>query len=246
MSDSEIFTFQEERKFNQFIPDTFLFLKKHWKSYFFFILLYAGPFFAVGAYYNSLAQIKIQANQNPFSSIELIYSAAFEIIGRVFLSIISYGYIILYMQKQEINRSSIGLFFNQHFLLVLGATIFTYTLFISGLLLLIIPAIILIGPISLYVFDRIVKKEPFDISISRCFLLAKTDRKLSYGMPVLLMSMLLIINIILSLFVSKESSNFIFMNTLLSTCNNMFSGFTSITTVMVYFTLYNRTIQIQQ
>lgn len=239
MEEFETVIFQKERSFKEFLPDTFLFLKTHWKSYFFYILLYAGPFFLAAGYYSSKAQIKIHETDNLFV-MELFYAVLFDFIGEILLNGISFGYIISYITKNDTSRETIGSFFNQNIWLIIGATVFSNLFLSLGFVMFIIPGIILLAPLSMYVFDKLLYKQPMNITFSRCMQFSQTDIRLSYGIVLFLYVGIFIAKQLIGSLISIETPNFVGITVVLNVAMSVFFAFTSITISMLYFSLQSK------
>lgn len=250
MLENKTIIFQKERSFNEFIPDTFAFLKTHWKPYFLYILIYAGPFMLLSSYYGAKADIKVSNLKNPtdlnetltyiLQLLEFKCAILFRFLGEIILKAISFGYIILYIQKQPITLNSIGSFFNKNIFLVFSATFFSYFLLSLGFMLYILPGLFLFGPLSLYVFDKIEKKENARITLTRCILLSKTSYVISYGIILILTIGTYALNLILNTLIPVSSHSYIVGNSIISTLYSVFCGFTSITISMLYYTLHSK------
>lgn len=240
MADSNSFNFQQERTFKQIFSDTFEFLKIQGKAYYIQIFLYAAPFFAISAYYSSIAAVKINETQNIFSAPELYYSFVFEFLATIMINGISFAYIILYIQNKEVTRGEIGYFFNQNLKIIIGSTLLTGLLVYSGFILFIIPGIILLPPMSIYVFDKLFNKQPLVITYVRSMELSRYDKKLSYGVILSLFIGTFLIKQIIGSFVPITSHNFMVFQIIIHVIVSVFCSLSSIVISLLYFSLISK------
>ena len=240
MADSNSFNFQQERTFKQIFSDAFSFLKIQGKAYYFQIFLYAAPFFAVSGYYSSIAAIKINQTQNLFSAPELLYSFIFEFLAEIMLNGISYAFIILYIQNKEVTRGEIGYFFNQNLKLIIGSTVLTSLLVYSGFILFIVPGIILLPPMSLYVFDKLYNKQPLVVTYVRSMELSRFDRRLSYGVILSLFLGTFLVKQIVGSFVPISSHHFMLFQIIIHVIVSVFCSISSIVISLLYFSLISK------
>lgn len=238
--ENQIFDFNKNRGFKEIFSDTIEFLKQFYKPYFIYILIFAGPFLAFAAYYSSVAQITILKTGDLFSAKELWYALFFDFLSDIIINGISFGFIISYITNQDISRETISLFFNKNLLIIVGATLFSNVFLYFGLLLFIIPGIILTAPLSLYVFDKLLNKQPMDITFTRCLRMSQFEYKLTYGVVLSVYIGIFVIKQFVGALIPIDTPNFIMINIVANVCISVFFSLTSVVIALLYYSVLHK------
>lgn len=230
-------SFSKVRNFKEIFSAIKIFLQHNWKSFFGLIAIYAGPFFLLSGYYASNYTLEIINSQNAVFTQNSIFQLIFQIAGNVMLNGISFSYIIVYMRNLETNKTNVMLEFNKHIVTVIKATVVAELLLSLGFMMLIIPGLILIVPLNLYVFDKILHNQSFGDSIMRSYRLAQNDIKLSYGVLLSLFVAILLITQLFGSLLSHTSESFIMSHTILNGFIQILGGIINVGVVLLYFSL---------
>lgn len=238
----EPFTFNKERNFKEIFADAYLFIQMYGKEFFTIIVFYAAPLFVLSAYFASKANIQIFETKELFSSPYLWYSLLADFFADVIVNGLTFGSIIIYSKTGSVQRDDVMMFFNQNILRILGITIVANLIISLGFMMFIIPGIIILVPMSLFVFDRILNNESFEISFMRSVLLARSNFQLSYGVLFIMYAGIFGIKFLFESFMSVESEQYILLNTVMQTIMQIVFTSSSVIIALLYFTLFSKQI----
>jgi len=240
MISQEQFNFDKERSFKEIFSDAWLFIQQFGKEYVFLVFMYAAPLFALSAYFASQANIEIHASQQLFSSSYLWYSLLVDFFADVIVNGVTFSALIMFIQTGKIVREDVMTYFNQNFLFILGVTIVANVIISLGFILFIVPGIISLVPMSLFVFDRFLHKQSFEISFLRSFELTRSNIALSYGVIFLMYAVIFIVKFVFEQNMSVTSQQYIIVNTVFQTAFQILFSCSSIIIVLLYYSLFSK------
>lgn len=240
MMPEESFIFEKERTFKEIYTDAIQFIQQYGQMYITLVVLYAGPLFVLSAYFSSHASIEINETQELFSSPYLWYSLLVDFFADVVVNGVTFASIIMFAKTGTIQRENVMTFFNQHFLYILGITFVANVIISLGFMLLIIPGIICLVPMSLFVYDRLISKESFEISFIRSFELTRSNLSLSYGVVFFMYAAMFVVKYVAESFMDVTSNNYIIVNTVLQSVIQIIFTCSSIIIVLLYYSLLSK------
>ncbi|HON52697.1 MAG TPA: hypothetical protein PLS12_05770 [Bacteroidales bacterium] len=237
MNSEHLFLFEKIRSSKEIFQDAYTFIQQYAREYFVIVLLYAGPLFVVSSYFASQGAVEIAQTGNFFINHNVWYSLIADFFADVVLNGITFGSIILYCKTGDIKRDEVITFFNQNFWRILGITIISNIIISIGFMLLIIPGIVSLVPLTLFVYDKIYYNESFEVSFIRSFELVKKNIKLSFGVVFIMYIVIFGLKLLIESFLSVDMQNYILINTMLQTLMQILFSVSSIIIVLLYNSL---------
>lgn len=237
--------FSKIRNFNEIIFDTRAFLKANWKTFFLFTAVYAGPILLIQSY-NSSEGIQDLVNKlvynkeitSQISTQKLIIHQIIALIGSIIFNGISFSYIFVYTQNQEITKQSVFAFFNKNLPLFISSTIIAEAIVSISFGIHAILGLVVFIPAQLYIYDRILHKSSLLDSAKRVFLLPLVDKGLSLRSILTSYLILFICSSILIAIAFSLTENVRLSTTILTTITIIGSGFINIVIALLYHSLF--------
>jgi len=225
------------RTFQEIFTDTFLFLRQEWRSFFLCIAIYAAPLLVAAHYFSSKIIID---NQLDLLSKEMVTFLVFAVIGYFLLQSITYCYIACFVQNQNSSptRQMVLEFFSKNILACVKAFLIFGLVFGLGFVMYFIPGLILLTPLSLFVFDKIFTGVPSMQSFTRSMQLTRSNVGLAYSVVLLsYMASLLFQFFAGSLFGSFPSAAQILLSTAISAVS---TSVVYVIIALLYFSLRSK------
>lgn len=181
-------SFNKERTFQEIFTDTFVFLQQQWRTFFLCITIYVAPVATIAHYCSS----KIDLNNLSYNN--LLLFLLFSLIANFLLQSIAYAYITCFVKNSEVPaRQTVMEFFSKNILSCVKAFLISnlgigvgFSLFaMSGNILLAIPGLIVLIPLSLYMFDRIYTNAPSTEALARSVQLTQSNIGMSFAVVLL-------------------------------------------------------------
>ncbi|MCL2328408.1 MAG: hypothetical protein FWC39_07835 [Bacteroidetes bacterium] len=230
-------TFNKDRTFQEIFTDTFVFLQQEWRSFFLCIAIYAAPLLAAAHYFSSKIII---TNQLDLVSKEMFTFLVFAAIGYFLLQSITYCYIACFVQNQNSTptRQMVLEFFSKNILTCIKAFLIFGLIFGLGFLMYFIPGLILLAPLSLFVFDKIFTGTSSMQSLTRSMQLTRSNISLTYSVVLLsYIASFLFQFFVGSLFSSFPTGALILINTAISVAS---TSIVYIIIALLYFSLRSK------
>ncbi len=225
--------FYKERTFQEIFTDTFVFLRQEWRTVFLCIAIYVAPISAL-AHYLSF-QVTDILN---VASREMLIFLLFSLISNFLLQSITYCYIACRVKNNEIpTRQTVMEFFSKNILTCIKAFLISNLGIGIGFMLLVIPGLIALAPLSLFMFDKILTGASTSESFNRSVQIAKSNAGMSYAIVLLSYMALFFIQSLIGTFTAEFSAG---AQILINVTFTIASAIVYIIIAFLYFSLHSK------
>lgn len=227
--------FSRIRTTKEIFSDFLFFLKTEWKSYGIALCVTVLPFALISAYFVSTGDITdIEDNS-------LFYAILISLIGKFFGTFISCAYVANYINGNKNDFDTIKSYVFKYFNLAFLTGSLSLIILILGLLLYIIPALLVLPPLSFMMYDALFAQQRPVFSFVRCIKLCKTNWKQCFAVVYLCYGFIFFASLLLGTII-PESNNFatIFFSSILTVASETIM----IPFILLYYSLGNQNMQI--
>ena len=176
--------FNKSRTGQEIFSDYWLFMKSEWKPYCIALGVFVLPFALIGAYFLTKQNFDFLLSTTDVSTVNfsnMYLALGFSFLAKFFGMFVSCAYVTLYIAGERIDVDSLRNYITNNFLQAFLATLYMALMLFTGMILFFIPALIILPPMSILLYDVLIAKQPIGLSFMRCFRLCQTNFKQSYG-----------------------------------------------------------------
>ncbi len=176
--------FNKLRSGQEIFSDYWLFMKSEWKPYCIALGVFVLPFALLGVYFLTQQNFDFLLSTTDVASANfsnMYIALGFSFLAKFFGMFVSCAYVTLYIAGERIDVDSLSKYITSNFIPAFLAALYMALMLFTGMILFFIPALIILPPMSILLYDVLLAKQPIGMSFIRCFRLCQTNLKRSYG-----------------------------------------------------------------
>ncbi|MCQ2959740.1 MAG: hypothetical protein MJ198_06065 [Bacteroidales bacterium] len=243
MAEEVFIDFNKSRTTREIFSDYWAFIKSVFgKSYVITLGVFVLPFSLIGGYLLTQEDFENPLiNLGSFEIYHIHIALLFSLMAKFFGIFLTCIYVNMYMSGEQDEIGYIKRNFKESAFFALSATVFMFMVQFLGLCCFIVPGIMLMAPLSIFVYDAINIKQSFFISLSRCVNLCRTNWKQSFSVVLLCYSAIIITSLFFGQILPEGNT---VANLLVSSALTVLSETVMVPFILLYYSLANQNMQL--
>lgn len=235
--------FNKLRSGQEIFSDYWLFMKSEWKPYCIALGIFVLPFSLIGAYFLTQQNFDFLVSAVDVATVKfsnMYLALGFSFLAKFFGMFVSCAYVTLYIAGKRIDVDSLRNYITENFLQAFLATLYMTLMLFTGMILFFIPALIILPPMSILLYDVLLAKQPIRLGFMRCFRLCQTNIKQSYGVAYLCYIAVFVLSSVLGGILPADNS---VLNIVFSSILTVLSETVMIPFILLYYSLGNQSMK---